>query len=166
MFYNSLKDEEISDEDFLHAQNVWKTFNIKTLLEYSNLHLMCDVCILTDVFENFRDLCMQTFKLDDSHFITAPGFAFECMLKHTKVKLERLKCYNMQLMLEEDISGGICQSVKRYVKANIPNVENIDYDENMPNTWLVYLDCVNLNGKSMLSALPFQKFEYMITSKY
>ncbi|XP_025407099.1 uncharacterized protein LOC112681055 [Sipha flava] len=121
---------------------------------------MCDVCILVDVFDNFRDLCLQTFKLDASHFITAPGFAFECMLKHTEVKLERLKCYNMQLMLEEGIRGGICQSVKRYVKANIPNIENVDFNENKPNTWIAYLDCVNLYGKSMLSALPYQNFEW------
>jgi len=66
----------------------------------------------------------------------------------------------MQLMLEEGIRGGICQSVKRYVKANIPNIENVDFNENKPNTWIAYLDCVNLYGKSMLSALPYQNFEW------
>lgn len=120
MFYNSLKGEEISDANYVHAlQNYWKTFNTKTLSEYSNFYLVCDVCILVDLFEKGSDLCMLTFKVDASHFITAPGFAFECMLKHTKVKLERLKCYNTQLMLAEGIRDGICQSIKRYVKANV-----------------------------------------------
>ena len=30
-FYNSLKDEEISDEDYTHAHKIWKRFNLKTL---------------------------------------------------------------------------------------------------------------------------------------
>jgi hypothetical protein len=63
-------------------------------------------------------------------------------------------------MLEEGIRGGICQSVKRYVKAYIPNIENVDFNENKPNTWIAYFDCVNLYGKSMLSALPYQNFEW------
>lgn len=159
-FYNSLKDEEISDEDYAHAHEIWKTFNLKTLGQYSDLYLATDVCILADVFENFRDICLQTLKLDASHFMTAPGFAFDCMLKHTNVKLERLKQYDIQLFLENGIRGGICHSVKRYVKANIPNIENINYEPNKPITWLAYLDCVNLYGKSMLSALPHKNFEW------
>ncbi|KAE9522117.1 hypothetical protein AGLY_017505 [Aphis glycines] len=124
-FYISLKD--ISDEDYAHAHKVWKKFNIKTLGEYSDLYLATDVCLLSDVFENFRDLCLQTLKLDASHFMTTPGFAFD---------------------------------FKRHVKANIPNIQNINYDSNKPVTWLAYLDCVNLYGKSMLSALPHKYFEW------
>ncbi|KAF0712284.1 Uncharacterized protein FWK35_00036167, partial [Aphis craccivora] len=44
--------------------------------------------------------------------------------------------------------------------ANIPNIQNINYDSNKPVTWLAYLDCVNLYGKSMLSALPHKNFEW------
>jgi len=157
-FYNSLTDEPISDEDYSYAQNVWNKFNIKTLGEYSDLYLATDVCLLADVFENFRDLCLKTFNLDASHFMTAPGLAFDCMLKHTGVKLERLRDYDMQLMLEQGIRGGICHSVKRYVQANIPSFEN--FDENKPTTWLTYLDCNNLYGKSMLEPLPYSNFEW------
>ncbi|KAL4092443.1 hypothetical protein QTP88_026944 [Uroleucon formosanum] len=103
---------------------------------------------------------MQTLKLDASHYMTAPGFAFDCMLKHTNVQLERLKQYDFQLFLENGLRGGICHSVKRHVKANIPNIENINYDSNKPITWLTYLDCVNLYGKSMLFALPLKNFEW------
>lgn len=59
-------------------------------------------------------------------------------------------------MIEQGTCGGICQSVKWYVKANIPNVEN--YDENKPSTWLSYLDCVNLYSKSILEALSHSNF--------
>lgn len=70
-----------------------------------------------------KDYCVKTLNSDPSHYITAPGFGFDCMLKYTKVKLERLKDYQIQLMLENGIRGGNCQSVKIYSKANIPYVE-------------------------------------------
>ncbi|KAE9530026.1 hypothetical protein AGLY_011488 [Aphis glycines] len=160
-FYNSLKDEEINNNDYSHAKKIWKVFNIKTLGEYSDLYLKTDVAILTDVFENFRDLCLSTLSLDPAHYMTAPGFAFDCMLKYTKVKLEKLTDYNMLLYFESSIRGGICQSVKRYAKANIPNIEGLNYNPNKSISWITYLDCVNLYGKSMLTELPFKDFEWV-----
>ncbi|XP_060847730.1 LOW QUALITY PROTEIN: uncharacterized protein LOC132931392 [Rhopalosiphum padi] len=161
VFYNSLKDEEINDDDYSHAKKIWRVFDLKTLGEYSDLYLKTDVSILTDVFENFRDLCLSTLKLDPAHYMTAPGFAFDCMLKYTKVKLERLKDFNMLLYFENSIRGGITQSTKRYAKANIPNIKGLNYNPNKPITWLTYLDCVNLYGKSMLTELPFKDFEWV-----
>ena len=38
-FYSKLYDEEISDEDYQHAINVWKTFNCQTLQDYHDLYL-------------------------------------------------------------------------------------------------------------------------------
>ncbi|KAE9523791.1 hypothetical protein AGLY_015851 [Aphis glycines] len=160
-FYNSLKDEEINNNDYSHAKKIWKVFNIKTLSEYSDLYLKTDVTILTDVFENFRDLWLSTLSLDPAHYMTAPRFAFNCMLKYTKVKLEKLTDYNMLLYFESSIRGGICQSVKRYAKANIPNIEGLNYNPNKSISWITYLDCVNLYGKSMLTELPFKDFEWV-----
>lgn len=161
LFYNSLKDEEISDEDYSHAQKIWKIFDLKTLGEYSDLYLKTDVTILTDVFENFRDLCLSTLRLDPAHYMTAPGFAFDCMLKYTKVKLERLKDFNQLLYFENAIRGGVVQSTKRYAKANIPKIKGLSYDSDKPITWITYLDCVNLYGKSMLTELPLKDFEWV-----
>ncbi|KAE9536141.1 hypothetical protein AGLY_007364 [Aphis glycines] len=149
-FYNSLKDEEINNNDYSHAKKIWKVFNIKTLGEYSDLYLKTDVAILTDVFENFRDLCLSTLSLDPAHYMTAPGFAFDCMLKYTKVKLEKLTDYNMLLYFESSIRG-----------ANIPNIEGLNYNPNKSISWITYLDCVNLYGKSMLTELPFKDFEWV-----
>ncbi|KAE9521636.1 hypothetical protein AGLY_017932 [Aphis glycines] len=160
-FYSTLTDENITDDDYIHAKNVWNVFNIKTLDEYSDHYLKTDVAILADVFENFRDLCLSTLELDPAYYMTAPGFAYDCMLKYTKIELERLKCPNMLLFIENSIRGGITQSTKRYAKANIPNIEGLNYNSNEPITWLTYLDCVNLYGKSMLTELPFKDFEWV-----
>ncbi|XP_050059716.1 uncharacterized protein LOC126551002 [Aphis gossypii] len=157
----TLTDENITDNDYIHAKNVWNVFNIKTLGEYSDHYLKTDVVILADVFVNFRDLCLSTLELDPAHYMTAPGFAYDCMLKYTKIELERLKCPNMLLFIENSIRGGITQSTKRYAKANIPNIEGLNYNSNEPITWITYLDCVNLYGKSMLTELPFKDFEWV-----
>ncbi|XP_025406050.1 uncharacterized protein LOC112680226 [Sipha flava] len=157
-FYNSLTDDHISKKDYIHACEVWKKFNIKTIGEYSDLYLLTDILLLSDVFENFRDICLKTFNLDASYYLTAPSFAFDAMLRFTKVELERLKDYTMLLMIEDGIRGGICQSVRRYAKANLPNVDG--YDEEKPNVYLSYFDCVNLYGKSMLASLPYKDFEW------
>ncbi|KAL4083783.1 hypothetical protein QTP88_029099 [Uroleucon formosanum] len=97
----------------------------------------------TDVFENFRDLCLSTLELDPAHYMTAPGLAYDCMLKYTKIELERLKCPNM------------------LAKANIPNIKGLNYNSHEPITWITYLDCVILYGKSMLTELPFKDFEWV-----
>ena len=51
--------EHITDEDYLHAQKVWSTFKIKNLGEYHDLYVQSDTSLLADVFENFRNKCIE-----------------------------------------------------------------------------------------------------------
>ena len=68
-------------------------------------------------------------KLDPAHFLTAPGLAWQACLKNTGVKLELLTNFNMILMVEEGIRGGMCHAVHRYAKANNKFMNKYDEKE-------------------------------------
>jgi len=73
--YSKLNNEDISDKDYQHAQNVWKTFNCKTIKDYHDLYLKSDVLLLADVFENFLQTCLKHYKLDSAHYYRSPSVA-------------------------------------------------------------------------------------------
>ena len=79
-FYSKLNDEHISDEDYLHALTVWKTFKCKTIKDFHDLYLKSDVLLLADLIENFRKICLEYYKLDPAHYFTAPGLAWYACL--------------------------------------------------------------------------------------
>jgi hypothetical protein len=74
-FYSKFDDKNINIKDYETAQKVWKLFECKTLLEYHNLYLTSDVLLLTDIFENFKDVCYKIYGLDASYYYTAPGLS-------------------------------------------------------------------------------------------
>ena len=117
-FYSKLNEKNISDEDYQHACNVWETFQMKTMREYHDLYLKTDTFLLADVFENFRKVCKENYKLDPAWYYTSPGLACNAMLKMTGVELELISDPNMYLMVENGIRGRISIITKRYAKAN------------------------------------------------
>ena len=80
-FYSKLNNEHITNEDYAHAQKVWDTFNIKNLGEYHDLYVQCDTALFADLFENFRDKCIEKYELDPAHFLSVPGLAWQSCLK-------------------------------------------------------------------------------------
>ena len=76
----------------------------------------------------------------------------------TKVKIELLTVYDMLLMMESGIRGGICQSTHRYAEANNRYMKN--YSENVPSSYLEYLDANNLYGWAMCKKLPIDNFRW------
>lgn len=157
-FHSKLTNNDISDEDYEFAVKVWNSFNIKTLGEYADLYLHVDVCLLAIVFENFRDTCRQIYKLDPANYYTAPGLSFDAMLKFTKVEVELLKDIDMLLFVERGIRGGISQCSKRHAEANNKYMKN--YDVNKESSYIMYVDCNNLYGHSMMQHLPIRGFQW------
>ena len=83
-FYSKLNLEGITDEDYNHAQKVCDLFEIRNLSEYHDLYFQSDTLLLADVFENFRDKCIDIYEFDPSHFVSAPGLAWQACLKIQK----------------------------------------------------------------------------------
>ena len=82
--------------------------------------------LLADILKNFRQSCLKNYEIDPAHFVSLPGLAWQACLKNTNVELELLTNYDMVLMVEEGIRGGICHAIQRYAKANYKYMK--DYD--------------------------------------
>ena len=157
-FYSKLSNEHITDEEYTHAENVWKTFGCSTLGDYHDLYLRTDVLLLADVFENFRKLCLEQYALDPANYYTSPGLSWDALLKHSGVELELLSDVDMHLFMEKGLRGGISMVSKRFAKANNPKVAG--YDKSKPNTWIQYYDACNLYGWAMSQPLPVSGFQW------
>ena len=147
-FYNKLNNENISQEDYEHAYNVWKKFNMNNMRQYHDLYLKTDVIHLADFFENFRKICKKNYGLDPAWYFTSPGLAWDAMLKLTGVELELITDPNMYLMIEKGVRGGISTIIKRYAEANNPYM-NEKYNPEEENIYIPYLDANNLYGWAM-----------------
>ena len=123
-FYSNLNMDNIIDVDHRHAKRVFKNINNKNLGDYHELCVQSDTLFLADVFENFRNMCIEVYELDAAHFLSAQGLAWHTCLKKTGVELELITNVDMLLMIEKGIRGGI----HRYAKANDKYI--IYYDEN------------------------------------
>ena len=108
-FFNTLTQAHISDKEYERFLQVWQTFGFTTLGAYSDFYLRLDVCLLSDVFEEFRSFCMKQYKLDCAHYLTLPGFAFDAFLKMTKAKIKLFDDMVMVFMIMSSIRGGIAQ---------------------------------------------------------
>ena len=163
-FYSRLTEEDISGEDYTHAQKVWREFKMEHLQDYHDLYNKTGVLLLADVFENFRDICMENYKLDPAHYLTAPSLSWDACLKMTGVNLELLSDVDMLLMVEKGIRGDVSMISNRYGKANNKYMGD-EFNPNEPSKYIQYLDANNLYGAAMSMKIPTHGFEWM-NNKY
>ena len=104
-----------------------------------------------DVFENFRNKCIEIYEPDTAHFYQHLDEHDQLVLKKSEVKLELLTDIDMLLMFEKGTRGGICQSIYRHAKANNKYMKN--YDKNKEASDPMYLDENNLYGWEMSQKL-------------
>ena len=156
--YSQLNKEDIGVDNYKHALNVCKQLNVKNMGQYHDIYLSTDVLLLTDVFEAFRETAMINYHLDPTHYVSLPGFGFDASLKMTKIKLDVMSDYDMYLMIERGIRGGMSMISHRYSKAN--NKYMKDYDTSKESKYIVNLDANNLYGCGMSQYLPVDDFKW------
>ena len=158
-FYSSLNMEDITDVDRRHANNVFKNFKLKHLGEYHDLYVQSDTLLLAEVFGNFRNMCIEIYELDPTHFLSTPGLAWKACLRKTRVELELITNIGMLVMVEKGSTGGICHAVYRYAKANNKYMKN--YDEAKESSFILNLDINNLYGWAMCQKLSVNAFKWV-----
>ena len=151
-FYSQLSDEGITEEDYGHAIKVWETFEIENMGQYHDLYLKSDVLLLADVFENFREICLNIYGLDPSHYVSSPALFWDAMLKKTGVSLDLISDVDMQYLIEKGMRGGISTITHRYAVANNKYMKN--YNPEVESSYIPYLNANNLYGWAMSQILP------------
>ena len=154
-FYNRLTEEDITNDDYNKAKQIWKHFGIKSMGEYHDLYLKTDVLLLTDVFENFRDTCLSYYGLDP----VLPNFAFDAMLKLTGIEIDLVYDQEMYEMIEAGLRGGMTQTTCKKVEAYNKYMGS-DYDKNKASSYINYLDANNLYGLSMIQKRPYRNLKW------
>ena len=102
------------------------------------MHYCLQMCLKT------LEICVFKYmKLILHIFVSAPGLAWQVCLKKIEVKLELKTDYDMLLMIEKGIRGGIWQAIHMYAKVNNKYMKN--YDKNNESSYTEYLDAKNLH---------------------
>ena len=149
MFFSSVKDFGISEKEYQRVCDVWKVFGFKTLGQYHDLCLKCDVLLLCDVFEKFISVCLKDYGLDLCHYFSTPGLSWDAMLKMPGIKLEKIDNIDIHLFLEKRMRGGVSYISKRYSKSD-------------RNTDILYWNMNNLYGTVMsFDYLPYGCFKFL-----
>lgn len=54
---------------------------MKNLSDYHELSVQSDTLLQGDIWENFRDTCLNIYNLDHAHFYLAPALTWVAVLK-------------------------------------------------------------------------------------
>ena len=75
--------------------------------DYHELYLKCDVLLLVDVFEKFRNNSLKNYVLCSSHYLRAPALSWDAILNMIKVELEFISDADMYLFFEKGMRGRV-----------------------------------------------------------
>ena len=123
------------------------------------MYLACDVLLLADVFETFRKMALEHYKLEPTAFFSLPGFSFQAALLMCNAKIELLTDREMLLMVNSAIRGGMTVLSHRYARSNLKNLPG--YDPSKPTTHIAAWDCNSMYGLAQYESLPTGDFKWV-----
>ena len=137
---------------------------MKTMKDYHDMCLKCDVLLLADVCEKFRNNSLKNYGLCWSHYLSAPSLGWDATLKMTKIELELITYPHMYILFENGTRGGISYISNKYSKAN--NKYFISYGPKEESKHVIYLDANNLYGYTMSKFLPTGGFKQIDAKQF
>ena len=114
---------------------------------YHDLYLKSDVMLLADVFEEFRNVCLENYNLDPAWYFTAPGLAWDASLKVSKANLELLTDADILLFFEKGTRGGISMISNRFARANNKYMKEIYNLRNLQSLLYTLMQIIYMAGQ-------------------
>ena len=144
-YFSTLKQSYPDFEEIIRTQAIIVKNKITNLKELTMLYLKNDVLFLTDIFQNYIDICKKAYGINPLYSYSTPSFTWKAGLKMTGEKLDYIIEDKLRLLLENNMRGGpsACMG-SRYVKKGERKI--------------VYEDLNNLYGWSMSQYLPTGDF--------
>lgn len=159
-FYDELRQESLSDEDYDRAQNAWVNLGCQTFEDYMLSYLKMDVYQLADIFEKFRTTCLKQDQIDPVYYPTLPSMSWDLAFKSTRAKVDLLSDMEMYDFFDSGIRGGMTFVNKHYLTVNSPRVPD-KYNPQACSEDLLYVDANNLYGNALSMKLPLRDFEWV-----
>ena len=132
---------------------------MKTVKDYHNLCLKCDVLLLADVFEKLRNNSLKNYGLCPSHYLSASALSCDAMLNMKKVELKLIPDPDMFIFPEKGMRGGVSYISNRYSKAN--NIHLKSYDTRQESKPNIPWGTNNLYGDTISKFLTKNAFKYV-----
>ena len=126
---------------------------------YHNFYLKCDILLLADVLEKFRNSSFRSYGLCPSHYLSAPALSWDTIINMTKVELELISDADIYLSFKKGMGGGVSYIFTRYCKANSKYLKS--YDPKQESKHIIYLDANNLYGYALSKFLPICGFKWI-----
>lgn len=105
-FYNTLRNESITDDDYRFARVVWETWECENLAEYLRIYLSVDVLALAQIIEGYRNIGMKEFGLDAAYFFSSSQMSWHQLLHFSKVEVELIQNIDIYNTMYENVRGG------------------------------------------------------------
>ena len=144
-FYSILTGESVTQTEYERAQRVWKVCGCKTLRDYLEIYLLCDLGLLADIMTSWRRLYHSTYRLDPLQYVSLPSFAYDSFLLKTGAKLRAVSDQYLNDLIRKNIRGGFSSCVRNFFKSG-------------DNNHLLYLDFNSLYASAMMERLPTGEF--------
>ena len=148
---------DITEEMHQKAVEMYQLFKCDNFGDYHDAYLETDVFLLADVFELFRSVCINVYRL--AYFYSAPNLSWDAMLITTDVELGLLSDVDMLLFCEKTIRGGLNGvGALRHFRAN--NKDLNGYNKDQKSVYGAFLDVTSLYGGVMMKKLPKDGYQW------
>ena len=164
-FFSVLKGEDISEEDYEHARNVYESFECKSMIDYLMIYNILDTYLLAECVMDFRNMAYTEFKLDPLQYVSLPSFSMDAFLYKSKEEIELMTDLNMILMIEAAIRGGMSFVSERYAKEtkemSLREFDRLSEAEKLKTCKILYIDRNSLYGESQCLPVPCADYRWL-----